>query len=158
MFPIDYPIMPQVRARLSIAKNIDEITRSEKKVKSKKDWLQKNAEAAGIILDNDDDKSQNEEGSHHRKRKTLEKKLKTLQGNLIQLLCKPLQASFSGKYITASTMNNTSTIELAKNAQKDQERLKNVLNSKRKIQASDIQYRKGPEAIAKMSAKKKRTQ
>jgi hypothetical protein len=53
-YPIDHSAMPQVRTRLKLAKKIDDISRSERKQKAKSDWMHRNAEAAGIILDEDE--------------------------------------------------------------------------------------------------------
>lgn len=84
--------MPQVRTRLKLAKKIDDISRSERKQKAKSDWIHRNAEAAGIILDEDEGANDEDEvANSHRQGKMRQQKLKSLQQQLQGELSKPLK-------------------------------------------------------------------
>ena len=91
-YPIDHSAMPQVRTRLKLAKKIDDISRSERKQKAKSDWMHRNAEAAGIILDEDEGANDEDEvANSHRQGKMRQQKLKSLQQQLQGELSKPLK-------------------------------------------------------------------
>ena len=156
-FPIDLSVMPQVRARVSLAQRIDAILRAEKKAKAKSTWLEKNAEAVGIILDDDDA----DDDERVRRRGEADKraaKVSGLQRELLELLSRPLQARFSTNFLAGSAA--LTTIALAESAHAGKQKLKNALGKgkKRKVTAGEIQERRGPEALAKLkpSASKKR--
>merc|ERR1712157_461757 len=145
--------MPQVRARMSLAKRIDEISRLEKKQKAKGDWLRRNAEAAGIMLDDDDNAFDDEEvaRSHSESRKK-EQKLKNLQRQLLELLSRPLQTTFSNKYL------NPETITKAESELQSKSRLVSALKTKKKIKAEDVLNRRGSEALHSIRNSKIRKQ
>jgi ATP-dependent RNA helicase DDX24/MAK5 len=145
-FPVDHAVMPKVRARMSLAKKIDEISRLDKKQKSKGDWLRRNAEAAGIMLDEDELDDEDVVQNHSESRKK-EQKVKDLQRQLLDLLSRPLQTSFSNKYL------NPETITKAESELQSKAKLKDALKTKKKIKAEDILNRRGPEALHSIKRK-----
>ena len=96
-FPIDASLVPQAMKRVKKASAIDDILRTRKKKNVERAWMEKNAEAAGIALDDDHGhESSDEEFSH---KKSLE--CKKLQDDLNKMLADPLQKVFDRRFVTS---------------------------------------------------------
>ena len=54
-FPVDAALMPAVRSRMRLAVRLDEALRARSKATVERSWRQRNAEAAGIELSDDDE-------------------------------------------------------------------------------------------------------
>uniref|UniRef100_A0A2P2LU65 Dead box ATP-dependent RNA helicase n=1 Tax=Rhizophora mucronata TaxID=61149 RepID=A0A2P2LU65_RHIMU len=97
-FPLEESYMPEVMKRLSLARQIDNITRKESQEKAKKTWFEQNAETLELTVDNYD--SEEERANNHKQKKITSMQLKKLQQELNSLLSRPLQPkSFSHRYL-----------------------------------------------------------
>nr|XP_051215578.1 DEAD-box ATP-dependent RNA helicase 13-like isoform X26 [Lolium perenne] len=100
-FPVDQAYMPQVMNRLSLARQIDKISRKNSQENANKSWLQRNAESMGLILDASDSEEERVQG--HKQRKATSAKLQKLQQDLNELLQHPLQPkTFSRRYLAGA--------------------------------------------------------
>ncbi|CAN1144784.1 DEAD-box ATP-dependent RNA helicase 13 [Linum perenne] len=100
-FPLDESYMPEVMKRLSLARQIDKISRKESQEKATKSWFERNAESIELVIDDDD--SEDERVNHHKEKKATSTQLKTLQQELNALLSRPLQPkSFSHRYLAGA--------------------------------------------------------
>ncbi|KAM1221426.1 hypothetical protein ACFX2J_009090 [Malus domestica] len=100
-FPMDSSYMPEVMKRLSLARQIDKIMRKDSQEKSKKNWVERNAELIELVVDHDD--SEEERVKSHKQKKASSASLKKLQQELKMLLSRPLQPkSFSHRYLTGA--------------------------------------------------------
>ena len=88
-YPVRHALLPKLRARVNLAKKIDDITRSEKKQRAKGDWLRRNAEAAGLVVEEDDLDDDDRAQAHLNNRKQ-QQRLRNLQQELGSLIAKPL--------------------------------------------------------------------
>ena len=96
-FPIDASLVPQAMKRVKKASAIDDILRTRKKKNVERAWMEKNAEAAGIALDDAQaHESSDQEISH---RDSL--KCKKLQDELNKILADPLQKVFDRRFVTS---------------------------------------------------------
>ncbi|CAA3009236.1 DEAD-box ATP-dependent RNA helicase 13 [Olea europaea subsp. europaea] len=99
-FPIELSYMPEVIKRLSLAHQIDKITRKNSQEKAEKSWLERNAESVDLVLDDDD--SEEERVKKHRLKKATSSQLNKLQ-QLNTLLSRPLQPkTFSKRYLAGA--------------------------------------------------------
>uniref|UniRef100_A0ACD5USA2 Uncharacterized protein n=1 Tax=Avena sativa TaxID=4498 RepID=A0ACD5USA2_AVESA len=100
-FPVDQAYMPAVMNRLSLARQIDKISRKDSQENANKSWLQRNAESMGLILDASDSEEERVRG--HKQRKATSAKLQKLQQDLNELLQHPLQPkTFSRRYLAGA--------------------------------------------------------
>lgn len=100
-FPLDSSYMPEVLKRFSVARQIDRILRKDSQEKAKKNWFERNAESVELVLD--EDESEEERVSNHKKRNTSSLQLKKLQQELHTLLSRPLQPkTFSRRYFAGA--------------------------------------------------------
>ncbi|XP_024025921.1 DEAD-box ATP-dependent RNA helicase 13 [Morus notabilis] len=100
-FPLDNSYLPEVMKRLSLARQIDQVTRKDSKEKAKKSWFERNAEL--IDLDMDNDESEDERVNNYKQKKATSTNLKKLQQGLNELLSHPLQPkSFSHRYLAGA--------------------------------------------------------
>ncbi|XP_004976183.1 DEAD-box ATP-dependent RNA helicase 13 [Setaria italica] len=100
-FPIDHAYMPAVMNRLSLARQIDKITRKNSQENANKSWLQRNAESMGLILETSDSEEERVKG--HKQRKATSAHLQKLQQELSDLLQRPLQPNtFSRRYLAGA--------------------------------------------------------
>uniref|UniRef100_A0ACD5V509 Uncharacterized protein n=1 Tax=Avena sativa TaxID=4498 RepID=A0ACD5V509_AVESA len=100
-FPVDQAYMPAVMNRLSLARQIDKISRKDSQENANKSWLQRNAESMGLILDASDSEEECVRG--HKQRKATSAKLQKLQQDLKELLQHPLQPkTFSRRYLAGA--------------------------------------------------------
>uniref|UniRef100_A0ACD5UD93 Uncharacterized protein n=1 Tax=Avena sativa TaxID=4498 RepID=A0ACD5UD93_AVESA len=100
-FPVDQAYMPAVMNRLSLARQIDKISRKDSQENANKSWLQRNAESMGLILDASDSEEECVRG--HKQRKATTAKLQKLQQDLKELLQHPLQPkTFSRRYLAGA--------------------------------------------------------
>ncbi|KAF3321656.1 DEAD-box ATP-dependent RNA helicase 13 [Carex littledalei] len=100
-FPVDNAYMPEVMKRLSLARQVDKITRKNSQENAKKNWFEKNAEALGLDLDVSD----SEEGSTKgiKEKKTSSAQLHKLQQELNAHLKQPLQPkTLSHRYLAGA--------------------------------------------------------
>lgn len=88
-YPVRHALLPKLRARVNLAKKIDDITRSEKKQRAKGDWIRRNAEAAGLVVEEDDLDDDDRAQAHLNNRKQ-QQRLRNLQQELGSLIAKPL--------------------------------------------------------------------
>lgn len=100
-FPIQNSYMPEVQKRLSLACQIDKISRRDSKEKANKTWIKRNAEAIGLDVEEND--SEEERVNKCRKMKTSSLQMKKLQQELNMLLSRPLQPkSFSHRFLAGA--------------------------------------------------------
>ncbi|CAM8918168.1 unnamed protein product [Rhodiola kirilowii] len=100
-FPVDLMYMQEVHKRLSLARQIDKISRQESQEKAKKNWFERNAEAVGLDIDGDE--SDDERANNHKQKKTKSAKLMKLQQELAMLISRPLKpATLRPSYIAAA--------------------------------------------------------
>ncbi|KAF9673631.1 hypothetical protein SADUNF_Sadunf10G0044200 [Salix dunnii] len=100
-FPLEESYMPEVMGRLSLARQIDKITRKDSQEKAKKTWFDRNAESIELMVENDD--SEEERVNNHKQKRVTSMQLKKLQQELNTLLSRPLQPkSFSHRYLAGA--------------------------------------------------------
>ncbi|OVA02284.1 Helicase [Macleaya cordata] len=100
-FPLDNSYMPEVVKRLSLARQIDKISRKDSQEKAKKTWFERNAES--VELDVEDDDSEEERVNSSKQKKISSFNLKKLQEELKTLLSRPLQPkTFSHRFLAGS--------------------------------------------------------
>ena len=63
LFPLDYNLLPGAKKRVRLATKLDELLRSSSKKSADKTWAQQMAEAAGIILSDNEDDPETEEAN-----------------------------------------------------------------------------------------------
>lgn len=120
-FPVELSYMPEVLKRMSIARQIDKVTRKESQEKASKGWLQRNAESVEMIVEDDD--SEEERVNICKQKKSSLIHLKKLQQELKLLLSRPLQPkTFSHRYLAGagiSSLLQDQFEELARHKQDD---------------------------------------
>jgi ATP-dependent RNA helicase DDX24/MAK5 len=100
-FPVDHAYMPAVMNRLTLARQIDKITRKNSQENANKSWLQRNAESMGLLLETSDSEEERVQG--HKQRKATSANLQKLQQDLSELLQRPLQPkTFSRRYLAGA--------------------------------------------------------
>ncbi|KAL2506497.1 DEAD-box ATP-dependent RNA helicase 13 [Abeliophyllum distichum] len=100
-FPIELSYMPEVMKRLSLAHQIDKITRKNSQEKAEKSWLERNAESVELVLDDND--SEEERVKKYRQKKATSSQLNKLQQELNTLLSRPLQPkTFSKRFLAGA--------------------------------------------------------
>lgn len=100
-FPLEESYMQEVMRRLSLARQIDKITRKDSQEKAKKTWFERNAESIELMVENDD--SEEERVNNHKQKRVTSMQLKNLQQELNTLLSRPLQPkSFSHRYLAGA--------------------------------------------------------
>ncbi|KAH8495526.1 hypothetical protein H0E87_018627 [Populus deltoides] len=76
-FPLEESYMQEVMRRLSLARQIDKITRKDSQEKAKKTWFERNAESIELMVENDD--SEEEIVNNHKQKRVTSMQLKNLQ-------------------------------------------------------------------------------
>ncbi|GAA0150835.1 RNA helicase [Lithospermum erythrorhizon] len=100
-FPIKLSYMPEVMKRLSLARQIDKITRKDSQDKAKKTWFEKNAEIIGLDFEEND--SEEERVNKFKQKKTNSSQLSKLQQELKTLLSRPLQPkTLSNRFVAGA--------------------------------------------------------
>ncbi|CAK8542108.1 unnamed protein product [Lathyrus sativus] len=100
-FPLENSYMPEILKRLSLARQIDKITRKDSQEKAEKSWFDRNASSVDLVTENYD--SEEEQVNKHRQKKASSKKLKNLQTELSMLISRPLQSkTFSHRYLAGA--------------------------------------------------------
>ncbi|KAF1889312.1 hypothetical protein Lal_00024635 [Lupinus albus] len=100
-FPFENSYMPEVLKRLSLARQIDKITRKDSQEKAEKTWFDRNANSVELVTENYD--SEEEQVNKHKQTKASSGKLKKLQQELNTLISRPLQSkSFSHRYLAGA--------------------------------------------------------
>ncbi|KAH8495525.1 hypothetical protein H0E87_018627 [Populus deltoides] len=100
-FPLEESYMQEVMRRLSLARQIDKITRKDSQEKAKKTWFERNAESIELMVENDD--SEEEIVNNHKQKRVTSMQLKNLQQELNTLLSRPLQPKmFSHRYLAGA--------------------------------------------------------
>ncbi|KAJ0034867.1 hypothetical protein Pint_25193 [Pistacia integerrima] len=100
-FPLENSYMQEVMKRLSLARQIDKILRKDSQEKANKSWLERNAEAIELVVENYD--SEEERVKIHKQKKTTSMQLKKLQQELNTMLSRPLQPkTFSRNYLAGA--------------------------------------------------------
>ncbi|XP_045794355.1 DEAD-box ATP-dependent RNA helicase 13 [Trifolium pratense] len=100
-FPLENSYMPEVLKRLSLARQIDKITRKDSQEKAEKSWFDRNACSVDLVTENYD--SEEEQVNKCRQKKASSKQLKKLQMELSMLISRPLQSkTFSHRYLAGA--------------------------------------------------------
>lgn len=100
-FPLENEYIPEVQKRLSLARQIDKISRKDSQEKAKKSWFERSAESVELVMDNYD--SEEERVNNFKQKKTTSMQLKKLQQELNMLLSRPLQPrTFSRRYLAGA--------------------------------------------------------
>ncbi|XP_027334823.1 DEAD-box ATP-dependent RNA helicase 13 isoform X3 [Abrus precatorius] len=97
-FPLENSYMPEVLKRLSLARQIDKITRKDSQEKAEKTWFDRNANSVELVTENYD--SEEEQMNKYKQMKASSRQLKKLQEELNVLISRPLQSkTFSHRYL-----------------------------------------------------------
>ncbi|RDX93054.1 DEAD-box ATP-dependent RNA helicase 13 [Mucuna pruriens] len=100
-FPLENSYMPEVLKRLSLARQIDKITRKDSQEKAEKNWFDRNASSVELVTENYD--SEEEQVNKHKQMKASSRQLKKLQEELNMLISRPLQSkTFSHRYLAGA--------------------------------------------------------
>ncbi|XP_019705829.2 DEAD-box ATP-dependent RNA helicase 13 [Elaeis guineensis] len=100
-FPVNDVYMPEVMKRLSLARQIDKITRKNSQENAKKSWLLRNAESLELAME--DSGSEEETVNSHKQKKIGSLQLKKLQQELNDHLARPLQSkTFSNRFLAGA--------------------------------------------------------
>ncbi|TYJ20248.1 hypothetical protein E1A91_A09G250400v1 [Gossypium mustelinum] len=100
-FPLESSYMPEVMKRLSLACQIDKISRKDSQERANKSWLERSAESLELVVENYD--SEEERVKNFKQKKASSNHLKKLQQELNGLLSRPLRPkTFSHRYPTAA--------------------------------------------------------
>lgn len=103
-FPVNSSYMPEIEKRLSIARQIDQISRKNSKTKAEKNWFTRNAGELELDLEKND--SDEEDQGTFKSKKAQVYREKQLQKELDQLLSRPLQPkSLSHRFVAAAGMS-----------------------------------------------------
>ncbi|KAL5132901.1 DEAD-box ATP-dependent RNA helicase 13 [Glycine soja] len=95
-FPLENSYVPEVLKRLSLARQIDKITRKESQ--AEKNWFDRNASSVELVTENYD--SEEEQVNKHKQMKISSRQLKKLQEELKMLISRPLLSkTFSHRYL-----------------------------------------------------------
>lgn len=125
--------MPEIMKRLSLARQIGNISRKDSQEKAQKSWLERNAEALELDVENND--SEEERVNAHKKRKASSNKLKELQQDLRNLLSRPLQPkTFSHRFLAGAGVSPLLQLQFEQIAkQKSEESRQSSGNGKGKL-------------------------
>jgi len=88
-YPVDRAYFNDLLSRLRIAREIDSIENKSNKAKAEKNWMQKNAEAIGFDISDDED----DEVDHKWQDKQQNNKIQNLRSQLSFMMKQPLQKS-----------------------------------------------------------------
>ncbi|XVF66367.1 hypothetical protein PTKIN_Ptkin10aG0030100 [Pterospermum kingtungense] len=100
-FPLENSYLPEVMKRLSLARQIDKISRKDSQERANKSWLERNAESLELLVENYD--SEEERVNNFKQKKASSTQLKKLQQELNVLLSRPLHPkTFSHRYLAAA--------------------------------------------------------
>ncbi|XP_004509501.1 DEAD-box ATP-dependent RNA helicase 13 [Cicer arietinum] len=100
-FPLENSYMPEVLKRLSLARQIDKITRKDSQEKAEKSWFDRNASSVDLVTENND--SEDEQVNKYKQKKASSKQLRKLQTELSVLISRPLQSkTFSHRYLAGA--------------------------------------------------------
>ncbi|CAN4120603.1 unnamed protein product [Withania somnifera] len=101
-FPLEMSYMPEVMKRLSLARQIDKISRKDSQDKAKKNWLERSAESMELVLE-DNNSEEEERVNNHKQKKATSAQLTKLQEELKSLLARPLlPKTFSKRYLAGA--------------------------------------------------------
>ncbi|KAI3430103.1 uncharacterized protein J3R85_008246 [Psidium guajava] len=132
-FPLENSYMPEIMKRLSLARQIGNISQKDSQEKAQKSWLERNAEALELDVENND--SEEERVNAHKKRKASSNKLKELQQDLRNLLSRPLQPkTFSHRFLAGAGVSPLLQLQFEQIAkQKSEESRQSSGNGKGKL-------------------------
>ncbi|CAF2154624.1 BnaA01g27550D [Brassica napus] len=132
IFPLDSSLMPDVKKRLSLARQIDQIERKGSRERVDRTWLEKHAELMELELD--EDESEEEKVDNVRQRKATSAQLKKLKEELSSLLSRPMQPKkFSDRYFAGRGMSPLLQNQLAElTNQKQQQQVASGGDKKRR--------------------------
>ncbi|XVE81965.1 hypothetical protein DITRI_Ditri15bG0108800 [Diplodiscus trichospermus] len=100
-FPLENSYLPEVMKRLSLARQIDKITRKDSQERANRSWLERSAESLELVVENYD--SEEERVNSFKQKKAISTQLKKLQQELNSLLSRPLRPkTFSHRYPAAA--------------------------------------------------------
>ena len=97
-FPVDVSIQNVIKERLTLARQLDQLEHSNKKIRNDEDWFKKTAQEADIAFSDDDDEEQRQAmTSKH------VQKVKKLKNQLQELLKQSLiPKGVSSRFITSN--------------------------------------------------------
>ncbi|XP_074369619.1 DEAD-box ATP-dependent RNA helicase 13-like [Apium graveolens] len=122
--------MPEVLKRMSLARQIDKVTRKESQEKASKGWLRLNAESVEMVVEDDD--SEEERVNIFKQKKSSLIHLKKLQQELKLLLSRPLQPNtFSHRYLAGAGVSSLLQDQFEELARHKQDDTKNSGDGKR---------------------------
>ncbi|KAG2317750.1 hypothetical protein Bca52824_020872 [Brassica carinata] len=131
LFPLDSSLMPDVRKRLSLARQIDQIERKGSRERVDRTWLEKHAELMELELD--EDESEDEKVDNVRQRKATSAQLKKLKEELSSLLSRPMQPKkFSDRYFAGRGMSPLLQNQLAELTNQKQQQMASGGDKKRR--------------------------
>ncbi|XP_057531475.1 DEAD-box ATP-dependent RNA helicase 13-like isoform X2 [Amaranthus tricolor] len=131
-FPIDDSYMPEVRKRLSLARQIIKISLKDSKEKVKDSWIKRNAESIGLDMEEND--SEEERVDKCRQKKSTVMQLKKLQQELNVLLSRPLQPkSFSHRFLAGAGVSPMLQHQLEEIAQQKGSNDRSLKDNKRNL-------------------------
>ncbi|XP_077229832.1 P-loop containing nucleoside triphosphate hydrolases superfamily protein [Tasmannia lanceolata] len=100
-FPLDNAYMPEVEKRVSLARQIDKILRTNSQEKAKKSWFERNAESLDLVVE--DSGSEEERVNSSKQKKISSFHLRKLQQDLSMRLARPFQSkSFSRRFLAGA--------------------------------------------------------
>ncbi|KXN89342.1 ATP-dependent RNA helicase MAK5 [Leucoagaricus sp. SymC.cos] len=101
---VELNLLDKLKARVQLARQIDQSQHKVKKANYEKSWMKETAEALGVDLDSDYMSDSDSEKQSNRERKATEAKAHVLKDQLKVLLAQPLVArGVSTKYITSGS-------------------------------------------------------
>ncbi|KAJ3567280.1 hypothetical protein NP233_g6466 [Leucocoprinus birnbaumii] len=101
---IELSMLDKLKARVQLARQIEQSQHKVKKANHEKNWMKETAEALGVDLDSDYMSDSDSENQTTRQRKTSEAKTHALKAQLKEMLAQPLVArGVSAKYITSGS-------------------------------------------------------
>ncbi|KMS98717.1 hypothetical protein BVRB_3g069650 [Beta vulgaris subsp. vulgaris] len=131
-FPIESSYMPEVRKRLSLACQIDKISRRESKEKVKESWIKRNAESIGLDVEENDSEEDRVNNCRHKKSTSM--RMKKLQEELNMLLSRPLQPkSFSHRFLAGAGVSPVLQHQLEKLTQQKSGGDKSLVDHDKKL-------------------------
>ncbi|KAL8121972.1 DEAD-box ATP-dependent RNA helicase 13 [Apium graveolens] len=129
-FPVELSYMPEVLKRMSLARQIDKVTRKESQEKASKGWLRRNAESVEMVVEDDDSEEERVNISKQKKSSLIH--LKKLQQELKLLLSRPLQPNtFSHRYLAGAGISSLLQDQFEELARHKQDDTKNSGDGKR---------------------------
>lgn len=131
-FPIESSYMPEIMKRLSLARQIDKISRKASQENENESWFKRNAESVGILVEDDD--SEEERVNKCKQKKATSMHLAKLKQELKVLLSRPLQPkSFSRRFLAGAGVSPLLQHQLEELGQQKLDNDKKLVEGKNKL-------------------------